>query len=115
MMRSSGSSSSIRGRGRGKAPMGRDNVLAQIENQKLIASNIAETYTSTSGIITEHPMYKKFMNFIQFRQVQGTNPPSFSSAITDEGNENIEVFDKNEKDEVILLEPMDLQWKDDPW
>ncbi|KAH0725254.1 hypothetical protein KY284_001119 [Solanum tuberosum] len=115
MMRSSGSSSSIRGRERGKAPMGRNNVLAQIENQKLIASNIAETYTSTSGINTEHPMYKEFMNFIQSRQVQGTNPSSYSSAIADEGNENIEVFDKNEKDEVILLEPMDLQWKDDPW
>ncbi|KAG5576769.1 hypothetical protein H5410_056903 [Solanum commersonii] len=55
--------------GRGKEPMGRNNILAQIGNQKLIALNIAEAYTSTSGINTEHPMYKKFMNFIQSRQI----------------------------------------------
>ncbi|KAG5568027.1 hypothetical protein H5410_064955 [Solanum commersonii] len=70
VMRPSGSSSSIRGRGRGrgKTPMGRNNILAQIRNQKLIASNITEAYTSTSGINTEHLMYKEFMNFIQSRQ-----------------------------------------------
>ncbi|KAG5584389.1 hypothetical protein H5410_044823 [Solanum commersonii] len=81
--------------------MRRNNILAQIGNQKLIASNIAEAYTSTSEINIEHPMYKEFMNFIQSRQVQGNNPPSYSSAVADEGNENIEVFDKNEKDEIM--------------
>ena len=45
------------------------------------------------------------MNFIQ----------SYSSVVTEEENKNIEVYDKNEKDEVtLLLEPIDLQWKDYP-
>ncbi|KAG5570715.1 hypothetical protein H5410_060481 [Solanum commersonii] len=43
-------------------------------------------------------------------------PPSYSAVINNEASENIEVYDKNEKDEVILLlEPRDLQWRDDPW
>ncbi|KAG5570721.1 hypothetical protein H5410_060487 [Solanum commersonii] len=67
--------------------MGRDNILAQIGNQKLIASNITEAYTSASGINTKHLMYMEFMNFIQSRQVQGNNPPSYSSAVAKEGNE----------------------------
>ena len=61
-------------------------------------------------------MYKEFMDFIKSKQTQDNTPPSYSSAVTEEGNENIEVYDKNEKDEVILLlEPIDLQWKEDPW
>ena len=103
VMQSSGNSSSNKGRGRGKAPIGRNIILAQIGNQKLITSNIAGAYTSTSGINTGYPMYKEFMNHLQYKKAQGNNPPSYSSILTDEGNENIEIYDKNEKDEVILL------------
>ena len=92
--------------------MERNKYLGPNRNQKLITSNIVGAYTSTSGINTKHPMHKEFMNFIQSKQAQGNNSP----CITDERNENIEVYENNEKDEVILLlEPIDLQWKDDPW
>lgn len=56
------------------------------------------------------------MNFIESKQTQNNAPPSYSSAVTEERNENIKAYDKNKKDKVILLvEQIDLQWKDDPW
>ncbi|KAG5570712.1 hypothetical protein H5410_060478 [Solanum commersonii] len=74
------------------------------------------TSIGISKINTEHPMYTKFMDFIQSREPQNNAPPSYSALVNDEANENIEVYDKNEKDEVIcLLKPRDLQWRDDPW
>ncbi|KAG5570695.1 hypothetical protein H5410_060461 [Solanum commersonii] len=61
-----------------------------------------------------HPMYKEFLDFIQSKQGKDNIPQSYSTVLTDE--ENIEIFDQNDKKKVILLlEQSDLRWKNDPW
>ncbi|KAG5580072.1 hypothetical protein H5410_050699 [Solanum commersonii] len=88
---------------------GRGNILAQVGNQKLIATNIA----STSGLNANHLMYMEFLDFMQSKQRKDNIPQSYSTILTDE--ENIEIFDQNDKKEVILLlEQSDLRWKNDP-
>ncbi|KAG5570720.1 hypothetical protein H5410_060486 [Solanum commersonii] len=69
--------------------MERNNILVQIE----IRRKYLEHCRSISGINTGHPMYREFMNFIPSRQVKGNKPPSYSSAVAEEGNENIECKD----------------------
>ncbi|KAG5623359.1 hypothetical protein H5410_008577 [Solanum commersonii] len=54
-------------------------------NQILVAANIA----SISGLNTDHPMYKKFLDFMQSKQGKD--------------KESTEIFDQNDKKEVILL------------
>ena len=109
-MRPSWSSSSNRGRGRGRGReihMGSNNILAQLGKQRLIATNIAGTSTGISGIDDNHPMYREFMDFIQSKQ---QTQPSYSSIVNEEAIENVEIYDKNEIDEIVLiLEPKDLQ------
>lgn len=117
MMRPSWPSSSNRGKGRGRGGRTNNNVLAQIGNQRLIAANITKTSASTStgisGIDASNPMYKEFMDFIKSRQQE---QPSYSAVANEEVIENIEVYDQNDLDEIILiLDPRDLQWKDEPW
>ncbi|KAG5615244.1 hypothetical protein H5410_015068 [Solanum commersonii] len=108
MMRPSWSPPSRRGRGRTGA--GRGNILAQMGNQKLVASNIA----STSGLNTDHPMYKEFLDYMQSKQGKDNVPPSYSPVLVDE--ETTKLFDQNDKKEAILLvEYNDLRWKNDPW
>ncbi|KAG5572775.1 hypothetical protein H5410_062541 [Solanum commersonii] len=61
-----------------------------------------------------HPMYKEFMDFMKSKEKLDKNPPSYSSILIDD--ENIEVFDLNDKKEVILLlEESDLKWRNEPW
>ncbi|KAG5605751.1 hypothetical protein H5410_027243 [Solanum commersonii] len=61
-----------------------------------------------------HPMYKEFMDFMKSKKELENNPPSYSSILIDD--ENIEVFDMNDKKEVILLlEENDLKWRNEPW
>ncbi|KAK4724365.1 hypothetical protein R3W88_027144 [Solanum pinnatisectum] len=101
-----------RGRG-GRGTRGRGgHILAQLENKKLVADSSSST--DTGGFKINHPMYKEFMDFMKSKQSQDNTPPTYSTILMDE--ENIEVFDLNEKKEVILLlENNDLKWKDDPW
>ncbi|KAG5581069.1 hypothetical protein H5410_051696 [Solanum commersonii] len=102
-MRPSWSPPSRKGKG-GKAGSGRGNILAQMGNQKLIAANIA----FTSGLHTDHPMYKEFLDFMQSKQGKDNFSQSYSTVLTDE--ENIEIFDQNDKKEVmLLLEQSDLR------
>ncbi|KAG5572778.1 hypothetical protein H5410_062544 [Solanum commersonii] len=69
--------------------------------------------SGTSGIDTNHPMYKEFMDFIKSKKAVDNSPQSYSSVLIDD--ENIEVFDMNNKKEVILLlEESDLRWRDEP-
>lgn len=111
-----GGSSSNRGREQGRENLGRGNILAQVGNRRLIASNITGTSTGVSGVDANHPMYKEFMEFIKSKQTQGDSSLSYPAIVNDEAGENTEVTHKNAKDEVILLlENIDLQWKDDPW
>ncbi|KAG5581701.1 hypothetical protein H5410_052328 [Solanum commersonii] len=54
------------------------------------------------------------MDFIKSKKELDNNPPSYSSILMDD--ENIEVFDMNDKKEVILLlEENDLKWRNEPW
>lgn len=47
------------------------------------------------------------MDFIQSKQ---QTQPSYSSIVNEEAIENVEIYDKNEIDEIVLiLEPKDLQ------
>jgi len=79
--------------------------------KKLVAANSS---TSTSDINIDHPMYREFMDFIESKKASDNNPPTYSTILMDE--ENTEVFDLNDKREVILLlENSDLKWKNDPW
>ncbi|XP_075097489.1 uncharacterized protein LOC107814353 [Nicotiana tabacum] len=102
-----------RGRGRGRASAeGRgNNILAQMGSQKLIVANIA-------GGNTDHPLYKEFMDFIQSKKVEGTssNVPIYFSVISEDSNENLEVYNRKDTKELIILwEQSDLKWKDNPW
>ncbi|KAG5631796.1 hypothetical protein H5410_003513 [Solanum commersonii] len=58
--------------------------------------------------------YKEFMDFMKSKITMNNSQPSYSSVLIDE--ENIEVFDMNDKKEVILLlEESDLRWRNEPW
>ena len=53
------------------------------------------------------------MDFIQSKQ---QTHPSYSSIVNEEAIENVEIYDKNEiHQKILILEPRDLQWRDDPW
>ncbi|KAG5632506.1 hypothetical protein H5410_004223 [Solanum commersonii] len=59
-------------------------------------------------------MYKELMDFMKSRKESNNNPPTYSTILMDD--ENIELFDLNDKREVILLlENSDLRWKNEPW
>ncbi|KAG5611426.1 hypothetical protein H5410_022707 [Solanum commersonii] len=92
-------------------------ILAQQGNRTLTSFNVSHSTASssgTSGIDTNHPMYKEFMDFMKSKKAVNNSPPSYSSVLIDD--ENIEVFDMNDKIEVILLlEESDLKWRNEPW
>ncbi|KAG5605283.1 hypothetical protein H5410_026775 [Solanum commersonii] len=51
---------------------------------------------------------------VESKKTSDNNPPAYSTVLMDE--ENTEVFDLNDKREVILLlENSDLKWKNYPW
>ncbi|KAH0678271.1 hypothetical protein KY284_019356 [Solanum tuberosum] len=105
-------------RGRGRTNPGRGgHILAQQGNRTLTSFNINDSAASSngiSGINIKHPMYKEFMDFMKSKKELDNNPPSYSSILMDD--ENIEVFDMNDKKEVILLlEENDLKWRNEPW
>ncbi|KAG5609738.1 hypothetical protein H5410_021019 [Solanum commersonii] len=53
------------------------------------------------------------MDFMKSKKVDNT-PPAHSTILMDE--ENTELFDLNDKTEVVLLlENSDFKWKNDPW
>ncbi|KAH0781364.1 hypothetical protein KY290_000962 [Solanum tuberosum] len=101
--------------GRGRTNSGRGgHILIQYGNKQLIAANSSSSTSVTSGIDINHPMYKEFMNFMKSKKESDNDPPAYSTILMDE--ENIEVFDLNDKREVILLlENSDLRWKNEPW
>ncbi|KAG5615649.1 hypothetical protein H5410_015473, partial [Solanum commersonii] len=86
-------------------------ILAQQGSRTLTSFNVSHSTASssrTSGIDVNHPMYKDFMDFMKSKKELDNNPPSYSSILIDD--ENIEVFDLNDKKEVILLlEESDLK------
>ncbi|KAG5615443.1 hypothetical protein H5410_015267 [Solanum commersonii] len=92
-------------------------ILAQQGNRTLTSFNVSHSTASsngTSGIDTNHPMYKEFMDFMKSKKAVDNSPPSYSSVLIDD--ENIKVFDMNDKKEVILLlEESDLKWRNEPW
>ncbi|KAG5632147.1 hypothetical protein H5410_003864 [Solanum commersonii] len=54
------------------------------------------------------------MDFMKSKKESDNNPPTYSTILMDD--ENIEVFDLNDKREVILvLENSDLRWKNESW
>ncbi|KAG5570745.1 hypothetical protein H5410_060511 [Solanum commersonii] len=55
-------------------------ILAQPSNKQLAAANS----TSTSGLNTDHPMYKEFMDFMQSKKEKDNNPPAYSTVLMDE-------------------------------
>ncbi|KAG5611978.1 hypothetical protein H5410_023259 [Solanum commersonii] len=107
---------SRRGRG-GRTNAGRGgHILAQQDNKTLTTfnSNVSAASSSgTSGIDIDHPMYKEFINFMKSKK-EPDNNPTYSSILIDK--ENTEVFDMNDKKEVILLlEENDHKWRNEPW
>ena len=101
--------------GRGRSNSGRrGHILIQHGNKKLIADNSSSSTSGTSGVDINHPMYKEFMDFMKSKKESNNNPPTYSTIRMDD--ENVEVFDLNDKREVILLlENSDLRWKNEPW
>ncbi|KAG5615880.1 hypothetical protein H5410_015704, partial [Solanum commersonii] len=100
---------------RGTIGGGRGHILIQHGNKQLITTNISGGSSSgTSGVDINHPMYKEFMDFIKSKKEEDNNTPSYSTILIND--ENTEVFDLNDKKEVILLlENSDLRWRDEPW
>ncbi|KAG5590173.1 hypothetical protein H5410_040687 [Solanum commersonii] len=83
------------------------------ENSSDEGSSTTASSSGTSGIDINHPMYKEFINFMQSKKELDNNP-TYSSIMIDD--ENIDVFDMNDKKEVILLlEENDLKWRNKPW
>ncbi|KAG5605282.1 hypothetical protein H5410_026774 [Solanum commersonii] len=89
--------------------------IQQLKEKNVIIELVAaNSSTTTSGINTYHPMYREFMDFIKSKKASNNNPPAYFAVLMDE--ENMEVFDLNDKREVILLlENSHLKWKNDPW
>jgi len=116
-MRPEWPSPSRRGRG-GRSNSGRGgHILAQHGNKTLTSYASQATTSSSSatsgGVNINHPMYKEFMDFIKSKE-QTSASTTYSSVLLDD--ENIEVFDINNKREVILLlEESDLRWRNEPW
>ncbi|KAG5601039.1 hypothetical protein H5410_032409 [Solanum commersonii] len=105
-------------RGRGRSNSGREgHILAQQGSRTLTSFNVCHSTASssgTSGIDVSHPMYKEFMDFMKSKKELNNDPPSYSSILIDD--ENIEVFDLNDKKEVILLlKENDLKWRNETW
>ncbi|KAH0635737.1 hypothetical protein KY289_035652 [Solanum tuberosum] len=102
-------------RGKGRTNSGRGgNILVQHRNKQLISANSSSSTSGISGIDINHPMYKEFMDFMKSKKESDNDPPTYSTILIDD--ENIEVFDLNDKREVVLLlENSDLIWKDEPW
>ncbi|KAG5609784.1 hypothetical protein H5410_021065 [Solanum commersonii] len=96
---------------------GENNSLDFMKNLYLKNDKTDFLYTAsssgTSGIDINHSMYKEFINFMKSKK-EPDNIPTYSSILIDD--ENIEVFDMNDKKEVIfLLEENDLKWRNEPW
>ncbi|KAG5607610.1 hypothetical protein H5410_029102 [Solanum commersonii] len=90
-------------------------ILAQQGSRTLTSFNVSQSITSSRSrrMDINHPMYKEFMDFMKSKEKLDNNPPSYSSILIDD--ENIEVFDLNDKKEVILLlEESDLKWRNEP-
>ncbi|KAH0776462.1 hypothetical protein KY290_007873 [Solanum tuberosum] len=95
---------SRRGR-KGRTQGGRGgHILAQNGNKQLVAAN---SIASTSGINTDHPMYKEFMDFMKSKKESNNNPPAYSTVLIDE--ENMEVFDLNDRREAIVKSVLKFQ------
>jgi len=92
-------------------------ALFNIHRCRIIVFNqlITTNSVSTSGLNTNHPMYKEFLDFMQAKQKKGWYSSNlFNSSHIYE--ESTKIFDQNNKKEVILLlEYSDLRWKNDPW
>ncbi|KAG5576759.1 hypothetical protein H5410_056893 [Solanum commersonii] len=93
--------------------------LKAFTSQKTLTSfNVSQTTASSSsgtsgGVDINHPMYKEFMDFMKSKK-ETSSSTTYSSVLIDD--ENIEVFDMNSKKEVILLlEDIDLRWRNEPW
>ncbi|KAG5579517.1 hypothetical protein H5410_050144 [Solanum commersonii] len=105
---------SRRGRRGRTNPGRRGHIIVQHGNKQLIATNSNSSTSGTSGIDINRSMYKEFMDFMKSKKESDNNPPIYSTIRMDEAN--IEVFDLNDKREVILLlENSDLRWKNEPW
>ncbi|KAG5609739.1 hypothetical protein H5410_021020 [Solanum commersonii] len=79
----------------------------------LIEANSSSSTSGTSGIDMNHPMYKEFMDFMKSKKESDNNLQTYSTILMDD--ENIEIFDLNDKRQVILLlENGDLRWKNEP-
>ncbi|KAG5579249.1 hypothetical protein H5410_049876 [Solanum commersonii] len=86
--------------------------ITRLKEKNVVIESVASS--SNSGMNIDHPMYKEFMDFMKSKEKLDNNPPSYSSILIDD--ENIEVFDLNDKKEVILLlEESDLKWRNEPW
>ncbi|KAG5630259.1 hypothetical protein H5410_001976 [Solanum commersonii] len=70
-------------------------ILIQHGNKQLIAANSSSSTSGTSGVDINHPMYKKFMDFMKSKKESDNNPPTYSTILMDD--ENIEAFDLNDK------------------
>ncbi|KAG5585430.1 hypothetical protein H5410_045864 [Solanum commersonii] len=80
----------------------------------LEGGNDTTSSIGTSGININHPMYKEFMDFMKSKKELDNNTPSYSSILMDD--ENIVVFDMNDKKKVtLLLEENDFKWRNEPW
>nr|GFB02339.1 hypothetical protein [Tanacetum cinerariifolium] len=103
---------SKRGRGRGK-----NNILVQHGRQRLIASNIAESSTSSAISKPNDPLYGEFMEFLKNKK---GNNPSYASALNEEENEDLQEYHQSSyKEKIIFLEYQDvMRYFDsgnDPW
>ena len=95
-----------------------NNALVQYGNMRLIASNIAESASSSSTIPGPNdPLYGEFLEFI--KQKKG-NTPSYANALVEEENEDPHEYCQSpNKERIIFLEYQDVmryfEAGNDPW
>ena len=70
---------------RGGRTGGASNILVQHGNKRLIASNIAESASSSTIPGPNDPLYGEFLEFIKKKK---GNIPSYANALVEEDNED---------------------------
>ena len=105
--------SSYRGRG-GRGEW----VIAQHGSQRLIATEIANTTSSSTGNIQINASdYKQFLEYKKKCEAESSNTATYANIASEEDNDPDDSFSYEKsfsKEEVLLSENKDLKWRDEP-
>ncbi|KAI5666976.1 hypothetical protein M9H77_16829 [Catharanthus roseus] len=109
-MQGKGNNPRGRGRGRGHTSQPKDkNVIIQHGKQKLIAQKLTHIPEN------EASLYEEFKRQYLATQHQKEGETSSYAQVLSEEDPKPSYYTHQHKEIIFLLEPKDLQWKDNPW